>query len=584
MPKNKFGFWLVFVLVAGLCVNLLASDKDVSLQYKLKCLKDNPLFQKEARIPFPASGGIFEPPDLWNSQKTEKLTKAVNGTGAISGLVYQASRGVSIEGVEITAEQLLVCPAHSSSDYSDEHGYYLIDGLPPGKYVVSTDNEYLLDSTFVDVYWDDKLDEEDADTVPVASNDTTEGIDFNLRVGGKITGTVTVPEAPLWGITITATDTVSKRDYSGEASDFVGGSADYVIKRLPTGIYKLNTSGFFSNYVDEYYDDKSSWASANPVSVTEGITTSPINFTLDSGAVIQGNVSIPGKGPLAGIPMLGFYASDPFEWSSYGVTEADGNYSLIGLRTGYWKILVYGDTSYAFEWYNDKDTWAGADSVYVTAPGTISGKNFILEPGGSISGHVYDLGGSPLSDCYVMAYQALTRQWGVSMGKGDNTSADGSYKIGGLCTGDYYVMASTECCTLWYDDQTNPQDADPVPVTMPSDHSGIDFNFPFTAVESEDEIARHPAEFELYQNYPNPFNPETRIKYTLKKAGHVTLHIYNVLGEKVKTLLDQDQSTGFYQINWDGKNDKGKSVSSGLYLYKLEVNGFSQAKRMLLLK
>jgi hypothetical protein len=576
MPKNKFGFWLIFVLVVGLCANLLASDEDVPLRHKLKWLKNSSLLQKETKKPLT--------PDFRTSQKTQKFTKAMNETGAISGLVYQASRGAAIEGVKITAEQLIVCPAHSSSDYSDEHGYYLIEGLPPGKYVVSTDNGYFsLDSIFVDIYWDDKLYWEDADTVIVTSNDTTEDKNFSLRVGGKITGTVTVPEAPLWGITITATDTASKRSYSGEASDFVAGSADYVIKRLPTGIYKLNTSGFFSNYVDEYYDDKSSWASADPVSVTEGITTSPIDFILDSGAVIQGNVSIPGKGSLAGIPVYGFYASDPFEWSSYGGTDADGNYSLIGLRSGYWKFYADGDTTYAFEWYDNRDTWTSADSVYVTAPETISGKNFVLEDGGSISGHVYQ-DGSPLSDCYVMAYQAFTPQWGVSMGKADNTSADGSYKIGGLCTGDYYVVASTECYTLWYDDQTNPQDADPVPVTMPSDHSGIDFDFPFTAVESEDEIAQGPTEFELHQNYPNPFNPETRIEYTLKKAGHVTVHIYNVLGGKVKTLLDQEQSAGFYQINWDGKNDKGKSVSSGLYLYKLEVNGFSQAKRMLLLK
>jgi flagellar hook assembly protein FlgD len=52
----------------------------------------------------------------------------------------------------------------------------------------------------------------------------------------------------------------------------------------------------------------------------------------------------------------------------------------------------------------------------------------------------------------------------------------------------------------------------------------------------------------------------------------------------VKTLLDQDQHAGFYQINWDGENDNGKPISSGIYLYKLEVNGFSEAKRMLLLK
>jgi hypothetical protein len=173
--------------------------------------------------------------------------------------------------------------------------------------------------------------------------------------------------------------------------------------------------------------------------------------------------------------------------------------------------------------------------------------------------------------------------WG-STAKSCTSSATGSYQITGLRTGDYKVEASTQCGDpRWYYNQSNPDLATPVHVEMPSDHSGIDFNLP-TAVEDEGEIAQRPSEFELYQNYPNPFNPETQIEYALKKTGHVTLYIYNILGEKVKTLLEQDQPAGFYQINWDGKNDNGKSVSSGLYLYKLEVNGFSETKTMLLLK
>jgi hypothetical protein len=173
--------------------------------------------------------------------------------------------------------------------------------------------------------------------------------------------------------------------------------------------------------------------------------------------------------------------------------------------------------------------------------------------------------------------------WGF-VAKSETSSATGSYQITGLRTGDYKVEASTDCGDpQWYNHVSTWELATPVHVTMPNNTPNIDFNVS-TAVEDEEEIAQRPSEFELYQNYPNPFNPGTKIEFALKKTGHVTLHIYNVLGEKVKTLLDQDQPAGFYQINWDGENDNGKPVASGIYLYKLEVNGFSEAKKMLLLK
>jgi hypothetical protein len=573
MPKNKFGFWLVFVLVVGLCANLLASDKDLPLQHKLKWQKRSPLFQKEARIPLPT--------DLWISQKTPKFTKAVNGTGAISGHVTQAAGGAGIEGVQVTAKQL-TCPSYSTSDTTNPSGFYVIEGLPPGNYEVYTDNGYFqLDSIFVDVHWNDKLPWEDADSVPVASNDTTENIDFSLRVGGKITGTVTLIGAPFVSVALYAIDTTHGTSYYSSASGS-GSSTTYLVKRLPTGTYKAKTSNYLG-YIDVYYDDQSDWASADPISVTEGATASSKDFTLSLGGIIEGNVGT-AKGPLEGIVVWGFYASDP-QWMSFDFdgTDEDGNYILTGLRSGYWKLFVLGDDTLAFEWYDDKNTWSDADSVLVEAPDTYSDKDFALETGGSISGHVYDLGSNPLSDCDVDAYESSFFQWGI-MVKSGTSSATGSYQITGLRTGDYKVEAYTECGEpQWYDHQSTPEQATLVHVEMPSDHSGINFNLS-TAVEDEDEIAQRPTEFELYQNYPNPFNPGTRIEYTLKKRGHVTLLIYNILGEKVKTLLDQTQPAGFYQINWDGKNDNGKPVSSGLYLYKLEVNEFSEAKRMLLLK
>ncbi len=93
-----------------------------------------------------------------------------------------------------------------------------------------------------------------------------------------------------------------------------------------------------------------------------------------------------------------------------------------------------------------------------------------------------------------------------------------------------------------------------------------------------------PAAFSLAQNYPNPFNPTTKIQFTLAKSGFVTLQIYDILGRKVRTLTSQHLSAGYKSTVWDGKNEQGKEVSSGIYLYRLTTEDFTETKRMVLLK
>jgi hypothetical protein len=88
----------------------------------------------------------------------------------------------------------------------------------------------------------------------------------------------------------------------------------------------------------------------------------------------------------------------------------------------------------------------------------------------------------------------------------------------------------------------------------------------------------------LTQNYPNPFNPQTTIAFTLKDRGAMTLKVYNVNGQLVRTLIDGVRAAGPDTKVWDGHNDAGQSVSSGVYFYKLVTNNFSQTKKMVLLK
>jgi hypothetical protein len=92
--------------------------------------------------------------------------------------------------------------------------------------------------------------------------------------------------------------------------------------------------------------------------------------------------------------------------------------------------------------------------------------------------------------------------------------------------------------------------------------------------------------YNLRQNYPNPFNPSTRIQYSIKERAHVTLKIYNVAGQLVKTLVNKEQSprADGYTVQWRGRSDAGTPVSSGVYFYKLTAKNFTQTKKMVLLK
>jgi hypothetical protein len=93
-----------------------------------------------------------------------------------------------------------------------------------------------------------------------------------------------------------------------------------------------------------------------------------------------------------------------------------------------------------------------------------------------------------------------------------------------------------------------------------------------------------PKTFALVQNYPNPFNPSTLIRYQLPDEREVTLVVYNILGQTVKTLVHEFENAGTHEILWDATNDQGRRVSSGLYVYRIKAGTSTDTKKMILLK
>jgi hypothetical protein len=126
-----------------------------------------------------------------------------------------------------------------------------------------------------------------------------------------------------------------------------------------------------------------------------------------------------------------------------------------------------------------------------------------------------------------------------------------------------------------------PRGAVAVTVTVAAQTSNaVNFNF-ITGVQSRESF---PTQFELTQNYPNPFNPETKIQFQLPTTTHVRIEIYNIHGQKIRTLLDGQRTAGFHTLLWDGRIQNGESAASGMYFYHLVAGNFQQTRKMALLR
>ena len=103
-------------------------------------------------------------------------------------------------------------------------------------------------------------------------------------------------------------------------------------------------------------------------------------------------------------------------------------------------------------------------------------------------------------------------------------------------------------------------------------------------VSVDEQAADIPADYNLFQNYPNPFNPSTTIRYSIVEPGNVSIKIYDILGREIKTLVNQVKIAGTYSSTWNGDNNFGNKVSSGIYLYRMEAGLFIETRKMIFLK
>jgi flagellar hook assembly protein FlgD len=113
------------------------------------------------------------------------------------------------------------------------------------------------------------------------------------------------------------------------------------------------------------------------------------------------------------------------------------------------------------------------------------------------------------------------------------------------------------------------------------------FDENFNIIESKDSVINQikiPDEFSLMKNYPNPFNPKTNIQFTVPEQSFVKLFIYDINGRIVHKIIDSDLKSGYYSVVWDGTNELGLKVGSGIYFYRLEAKNFTSSQKMIFIK
>lgn len=202
-------------------------------------------------------------------------------------------------------------------------------------------------------------------------------------------------------------------------------------------------------------------------------------------------------------------------------------------------------------------------------------------PTGSISGNIEIPGGSPVGTIYLACFgYSRTPIRFLRM------SSAGKYIFETLAKGKYIISVFHDVNENGMFDLDEPYAYTPFLLDLGLDSSLTDIDLiltsnprMLTSVESK-EKSYSIEQFLLSNNYPNPFNPSTTIEYNVPQKSFVTIKVLNLLGEEVSTLINEEKVAGDYKIEWNGKDEKGREVPTGIYIYWMKAGDFSQIKKM----
>jgi len=470
----------------------------------------------------------------------------------------------------------------------DSNGDYTLD-VAPGEYVVRV--VAFFDEHMYQVYYDSVYSAQDAQHVAV--DDDVTGIDFTLPEASvspfTVSGTITSHQSglPLEGANV---HFVSYNMYTNLYRTYEGttdAKGNYTVEGS-TMLAEDSLVGFAwedSTFFAQFYNGKATFLTADPIVYHANENVTGIDFALDTlntdnAYAISGTVVDEDGNPVVTGNITAFTTA-----TNVGVVTAmidtNGHYAFDPVfPTGSTVYLqAWGGYGYVPEIYNDAESWEDADAIMITDADQVI--DFELDktgpartPLGSISGAV-DFGKQNLSKASAAAaYEGSvvyvrpegTSEWTAS----DYVDENGNFNLPIDEDGTYDVKLTTR--------ENGDQERT---VTVSGLESDITMTPTGISTHGTGTILRSA---KLFNAYPNPFNPQTTIQVDMDRTGSASLTIYNVIGQKIKTLFNGNLQKGLRTFSWNGSDQSNHQVASGLYFYQLKTGTTVQTKTMMFLK
>lgn len=534
--------------------------------------------------------------------------------GDSSGFVFTLEKGITLSGyvsdaksglpvahadVEILAPDFEFIAAAST----DSAGLYQISTLDSGSYYLRASGwvrpwQEEHRQVYQEKYYPQAEQQEEAELIRIVQDSCC--FNFSLSKGAGINGRVVDEEnQPVQGAIIELLNQNEEQVMSTESDAqgyyrFSGISKESYYLFCFGTVHPDNSWEWEKRYQQNWYPN-SPYRQGAELVVVDG-EVSGIDFVLKSGFSLSGRVMRSTDSLAVKEMFLTLYSEN---WSHLFQVTSDSNgfYSFNGLLPENYYLEVTGriwdadlnleKEIYYRQYYPAVGRQDSAETLAVDSD--LNGIDFYLRPSAFVCGRIYTYDGAvPISNMRILLYDSL---WQVV--REEQTWLDGRYTIGGFDDGSYYLCATGGIWNesiFWFDDRYlpvyYPQARDSTEAQLlkiEGELTGIDFMTKLLTQVEEEKIAL-PQTYEL-QIYPNPFNPQTRIEYALPTAQEINISIFNVRGQKIRTLLDGYQHAGNHTLVWRADNDRYVPVAGGIYfcVFRNE-NKIVRTQKMLFLK
>jgi RHS repeat-associated protein len=391
---------------------------------------------------------------------------ATLGTGGeITGRVISTVNGAGIAGIEVCGYPLT--EGRDNCALTDATGAYTVAGLSTGSYHVEFSVPSESSLNYVRQYFGEGVGGGSSEAVTVTAGAVTPSVDASMQPGATLGGTVVAASTkePLAGVEVCAQ---GPRGYYCKTTDATGG---YTIASLPAGNYTVHFAAV-AGFAAQFWKEGATFAEEQSVEVAATASVTGIDAELQPAAKITGTVTAAaGDAPLEGVKVCRYTVGEEFA-DTCVYTDASGDYTLGGLAPTAYK-LEFSDpeANVLTQYYDGKESLAGADPVNVTPGQAKSGVDAVMQPGGRITGKVTGAAdGLPLAGVRVSTVAS------TGPGYSTTTDANGEYALTGMPTGKYKLVFSAtnaNLITQYYDGKSSLSGANEVKVTAGATTAGI---------------------------------------------------------------------------------------------------------------